>query len=225
MTDQAENGTPPPAPGAEERTLAAYVAALASGEPAPGGGSAAASAAAMAAALGEMVCNLTLGRPAYAAAEPALIDARTRAAALRTRFLTAARDDEAAYGHYIAATGLPNTTEAEKSTRRAAMQAALAGAADVPLGVADGCLALLEALEPVARLGNKHAVSDVTVGALLIEAALRGAAVNVHVNARMMRDRELAADYARRADAAEERGRALAAEVLALTEARGVTRG
>lgn len=221
MTDQPNHATSlPSAPGAEERTLAAYVAALASGNPAPGGGSAVAVAAAMAGALGEMVCNLSLGRPAYATAEPALTDARSRASDLRARFLRAARDDEAAYGRYIAATGLPNTTEAEKTTRRVAMQEALAGAADVPLGVAAGCLALMEALAPIARLGNKHAVSDVTVASLLIEAALRGAAVNVHVNARLMRDRDRAAAYARRTDDLEARGRALAAHLLALAEGR-----
>lgn len=221
MTDKPDDDrSRPPAPTAEERTLATYVAALASGEPAPGGGSAVAVAAAMAAALGEMVCNLTLGRPAYAAAEPALRDARARSADLRARFLAAARDDETAYGRYIAATGLPTTTEAEKTTRRAAMQDALAGAADVPLGVADGCLALLETLDPIARLGNKHAVADVTVAARLSEAALRGAAVNVRVNARLIRDRDRAADYDRRADEAERRGRALAAVIIDLTTGR-----
>lgn len=210
----------PRVPTAEERTLAAYVAALASEEPAPGGGSAAAVAAALAAALGEMVCNLTFGRPAYAAAEPELRLAATHAGELRVRFLTAAHDDEAAYRRYIEATCLPKRTEEEQSARRAALQDALAGAADVPLGVADGCLDLLAVLEPIARLGNKHTISDVTVGAYLVEAALRAAAVNVQVNARMMRDEQRGTGYARRADEAEERGRALVADVLAAVSAR-----
>jgi methenyltetrahydrofolate cyclohydrolase len=50
----------------EGESIGGWLDALASSAPAPGGGAAAALEAAMAAALLEMVCNLTIGKPAYA---------------------------------------------------------------------------------------------------------------------------------------------------------------
>ncbi len=180
---------------ASQQTVTAYTSAVASGSPTPGGGSVVAVTGALAAALAAMICNHTIGRPAYADAEDALIQARSQAEAIRAQLLDLAAADEAAYGGYVAATALPRTTEAEKASRRAAMQEALAVAADVPLAVAVACAEILPLLETVATLGNKHLLSDATVAALLAEAALRGALTNVRVNADQMRDPDRAAHY------------------------------
>lgn len=180
---------------ASQQTVTAYTSAVASGSPTPGGGSVVAVTGALAAALAAMVCNHTIGRPAYADAEDALIQARSQAEAIRAQLLDLAAADEAAYGGYVAATALSRTTEAEKASRRAAMQEALVAAADVPLAVAVACADILPLLETVATLGNKHLLSDATVAALLAEAALRGALTNVRVNADQMRDPDRAAHY------------------------------
>ena len=52
--------------------LSAYLDEVAAGTPVPGGGSVTAVVGALAAALGEMVANLTLGREKYAGAEASL---------------------------------------------------------------------------------------------------------------------------------------------------------
>ncbi|HKX05877.1 MAG TPA: cyclodeaminase/cyclohydrolase family protein, partial [Methylomirabilota bacterium] len=65
----------------EDQTIGAWLDALASAAPAPGGGAAAAVNAAIGAALIEMVCRLTIGRPRYARHEPALSEALARAGA------------------------------------------------------------------------------------------------------------------------------------------------
>ena len=202
----------------DEPTLAGYVAAVASGEPTPGGGSVVAVIAALGAALGEMVCNLTIGRPAYAAAEAELRPAVGRLSFIRDRLLAVARVDETAYRRYLDATALPKATEAERTARLVAVQEALTNAADVPLGVAESCLELASALEPVARLGNRHAVSDAVVAALLAEAVLRGALLNVRGNAGLLRDTLLAERYRSRADDLEAGGRAAVARVLAAAD-------
>src|SRR5215211_158382 len=100
-----------------ERGLSAYVDEVAAGTPAPGGGSVAAIVGALAAALGEMVANLTLGREKYADAGASLRPARDRLTALRTSLLDAAAADEAAYQSYRDATGLPSTSDREKAVR------------------------------------------------------------------------------------------------------------
>ena len=70
-----------------DESIGGFLDGLASSAPAPGGGAAAALEAAMAAALVEMVCNLTIGKPAYAAHEATMREARERAGELRVEAL------------------------------------------------------------------------------------------------------------------------------------------
>jgi formiminotetrahydrofolate cyclodeaminase len=190
-----------------ERGLSGYLDEVAAGTPAPGGGSVTAVVGALAAALGEMVINLTLGREKYADAEASLRPARDRLTALRSSLLDAAAADEAAYQSYRDAASLPRTSDGEKTARKDAMQRALIAATDVPLAAARSAREVAEILQSVAREGNPHVRSDAALGALLAEAALRGALLNVRGNAAMLEDRELAATYLTDADLMEEAGR------------------
>jgi formiminotetrahydrofolate cyclodeaminase len=187
--------------------LAAYLDEVAAGTPAPGGGSVAAVVAALAAALGEMVANLTLGRAKYADVESSLRLARDRLTALRAELLKGAAADATAYQAYQDAASLPRTSDGEKTKRADAMQRALMAATDVPLGVARSVYEVAEVLQLIARDGNPHVRSDAALGALLAEAALRGALLNVRGNAGMLKDRELAVTYVTDADRLEEAGR------------------
>ena len=187
--------------------LSGYLDQIADGTPAPGGGSVAAVVGALAAALGEMVANLTLGREKYADAEALLRPARDRLTALRTSLLQGAAADEAAYQAYRDAASLPRTRDGEKSERTDAMQRALIAATDVPLGVARSVREVAEILESVARVGNPHVRSDAAFAVLLAEVALRGALLNVRGNAVLLKDRELAGTYLTDADLLEEAGR------------------
>ncbi len=87
------------------------------------------------------------------------------------------------------------------------MQRALITATDVPLDVARSVYEVAEILQSMARDGNPHVRSDAALGALLAEAALRGALLNVRGNAGMIKDRELAQTYMTEADRLEEAGR------------------
>ena len=162
---------------------------------------------ALGAALGEMVANLTLGRSKYAQSESSLRPARDRLTALRAVLLEAAAADEAAYQSYRDAASLPRSSESEMTERTEAMQRALIIATDVPLGVARSLHEVAKILQSVARDGNPHVRSDAALGALLAEAALRGALLNVRGNAAMLKNRELALAYLADADRFEEAGR------------------
>lgn len=190
------------------QSIEVYLEALASSAPTPGGGSVVAVVGALAAALVEMVCSVTIGRPGQAEVEPALGQARVEATGLRRRFLELAGEDETAYGAYAGAAALPRTDEQAKAARTAAMQDALRGAADVPCDVAETGLRMLRLLEPVARLGNRYVLSDAEVAALLAAAVVRGAVANIRVNARLMKERGLGDDYERRAGRFEADARA-----------------
>ncbi len=227
LPDPPPSGSPETLDGGEVQDaprgggVAAYVAAVAAGRPTPGGGSVVAVVAALGAALAEMVGNLTLGRSGASEAEGELRPALERAAALRTRLLALAAADETAYGRYATASVLPRVTEADKTRRRAAMQEALVGAAEVPLAVVEACVEMADGLERIARLGNKQVLADAAIGAHLGRAALRGALLNVRGNARLMADAGLAATFLHRADEAEVRGEAAVERVFQTLAGRG----
>ena len=188
--------------------LRGYLDAVAAGTATPGGGSVAAIVGAMGAALGEMVGNFTLGRERYAAVEEEIRPARDRLTAVRAVLTAAAAADERAYAAYRAAAALPRGSDAEKAARIAAMQEALVSSTDVPLLVARAATETVEIMEIIARAGNPHVRSDAALGALLAEAALRGALLNVRGNAAKLSDPELAGWYVTEANRLESRGRA-----------------
>jgi formiminotetrahydrofolate cyclodeaminase len=191
-----------PAEIAEPRTLHAYLDEVASANPTPGGGSVAAVVGALAAALGEMVANLTTGDE--------LAPARDQLAQLRGQLLGAASADEAAYAAYRNAASLPRDTREAKAARAAAMQEALIGSTEVPLHVARTATEVARILDLVARAGNPHLRTDAALGALLAEVALRGALLNVRGNAALLRDRDRAGAFLEEADRLEVAGRTAA---------------
>ncbi len=166
----------------------AYLDRLASGAPTPGGGSAATLVGALGAALCAMLARITAASARYAAVHGearAIVDA---ADALRERFQAARPVDEAAYAQVVAASALPREGEKAQDARTAAMQRALAGAADAPLLVAGMCAEGLELAARAHALGNTHLVSDAECAVHFFRAALAASIANVRINHRFMRD-------------------------------------
>ena len=83
-----------------------------------------------------------------------------------------------------------------------AIQAALREAAAVPLETARLCAALLQLAEAAAPLLNPSVISDVMVGAVLAQAALESAALNVEVNLAATTDASAADQLQRELEAA-----------------------
>ena len=162
---------------------------LASDSPAPGGGGAAALSGAMAAALISMVCQLTIGKARYEDAEVEMRDTLDRAEALRHELQQIAEADVTAFNRLSASYKLPRTTDADIAIRRDAIQTSLRGATGVPLRTARAAAAILPLCPTVAERGNQNAVSDVGVAALLAQAAVRAALLNVDINLRALEDR------------------------------------
>jgi formiminotetrahydrofolate cyclodeaminase len=174
--------TRPPTPPLAELSVRQLAARLASRDPTPGGGSASALAGALAAALVEMVCELTVGRPDTAHVDPVARQIGNAAADLRRALLEAADDDATAYAAVAAARRLPKESQEEKAARRMAVGEATVAATEVPLRVVELAQEVLDLAARIAPIGNRNAVSDAGVAALLAAAAARGAAFNVTVN-------------------------------------------
>lgn len=198
---QEDRAMPPAGTLLREMPLDNFLTLLSSDAPAPGGGSVSALAGAISAALLEMVCRLTVGRPRYAAADAYLRPLLAQMPNLRQQLLQWMDDDTAAYHRVMAAYALPKGNDSEKAARQAAIQAALQDATEVPLQVAAACATLLDYAQTVIEQGNPNAASDGAVGALLAEAGLRGAALNVLINLGGIHDQVFAATTRERLDA------------------------
>ena len=165
-----------------DRPIRELLAAFASAAPTPGGGSAAALTASVGLSLLAMVASMSRTRNG-SDDDRALLDGALNAVEhLSAHTLALVDDDAAAYDAVMEAYRKPRVTEEEKVERRRAIEAALRGAAEVPLEVMRACRAGLTAAVDVARAGNPSASSDVGVSVELLKAALHSAALNVGVN-------------------------------------------
>ncbi len=184
-----------------EKSCAEFVSVLASKAPVPGGGGASALCGAVGTALGSMVGSLTVGKKKYAAVEAEIREYQARCGALQAELLALVEKDAEVFAPLAAAYGLPKDTEEQRLCRERVMEAALAAASEVPLMIMEKCCAAIVLMEQFAAKGSKLAVSDAGVGAALCRAALEGAALNVFINTKAMKDRARADALDARADA------------------------
>lgn len=168
--------------------LSAYLQELASEAPAPGGGSASALAGALAAALGRMVCHVTVGKKKYQAVAPELRAIQKHAQQIQQQLEQLMIADSQAYKAVLAAFKLPKETEEEKTRRRTAIQTALKHAASTPLQVVKYALTVLTLAETLVEKGNPNAITDAGCAVHLAIAALEGAALNIKINLNSITD-------------------------------------
>ena len=162
-----------------------FVDLLASSDPAPGGGGAAALAGALGTALGSMVGALTVGKEKYAAVEQELRALMDSCARLQTQLLDQVAADAEGFLPLAEAYRIPRDTPGRaKALERAALAACAA-----PVRVMELCCRSLDAVSVFAEKGSPLAVSDAGCAAVLVEASLRAAALNVFINTRSLRDR------------------------------------
>jgi len=177
-------------------SLGNFTELVAAGTPAPGGGSVAAYCGVLAASLGQMVCNLTIGKQKYAEAEPRLRAIRSELEQLGARLRELIAEDAASFEAVLRAYRLPKDSDEQKTERAAQIQIALQGAVDVPVETARRGFDILRLLDELADIGNPNALSDVAVGARLAQVAIRGASYNISANLDSISDR-VAADTTR----------------------------
>ncbi|HUQ16307.1 MAG TPA: cyclodeaminase/cyclohydrolase family protein [Candidatus Saccharimonadales bacterium] len=190
-----------------ERSLRAFSEDLASDAAVPGGGSAAAYAGVLGAALASMVGRIAERKDKSEPTATFIGEAEN----LRGDFLRLVDDDSAAYARVAEAMTLPKVTDAEKRARKERMQAALLAASRVPLEIAKTGRRLLDACERGAATASAATVSDIGVAAIMGDAAIRGAALNVIINLASVKDaaqvKALSDDLDRAVDGAEEQRR------------------
>lgn len=175
-------------------SIGSFAGLVAAGTPTPGGGSVAAYSGMLAASLGQMVCNITIGKKKYAGIEPRMRAIRSELHRLSVRLRELIAEDAESFDGVLKAYQLPKETPVEQVERDAQIQTALQRAVDVPFQTAHRSFEVVKLLGELAEIGNPNALSDVAVGAQLAQVGVRGGAYNVAANLSSITDREAAVE-------------------------------
>ena len=173
-----------------------FVTVLASNEPAPGGGGASALVAAIGTALGNMVGSLTVGKKKYADVEAEIIALQKKCDALQTELLDQVPADAEGFIPLANAYGIPK----DDPDRPRIMEEATITACKVPMHIMELCCESMDAIAVFAAKGSRLAVSDAGCGAVIVKAALQAASLNVFINTKSLKNREVAEDMNRHAN-------------------------
>jgi len=165
-----------------------FVEVLASNEPAPGGGGAAALVGAIGTALGNMVGSLTVGKKKYADVEEEIIALKAKCDALQTELLNQVEADEINFVPLAKAYGIPK----DDPNRDKIMEEATLVACSTPVKIMELCCEAMEAIAVFAAKGSRLAVSDAGCGAVCVKAAMQAASLNVFINTKTLKNREVA---------------------------------
>ncbi len=171
-------------------TCREFVSVLASDAPAPGGGGAAALVGAIGTALGNMVGSLTVGKKKYADVQDEIIALKAKCDALQTELLNQVEMDEINFLPLAKAYGIPK----DDPNRDAVMEEATLIACSTPMKIMELCCEAIDYIKVFADKGSRLAVSDAGCGAVCCKAALQAASLNVFINTKTLKNRELAAE-------------------------------
>lgn len=184
-----------------DKSCREFAAELSGKAPVPGGGGASALVGALGTALGNMVGQLTIGKKKYADVEEDVKTLMEDAEKIQHELLALVDKDALAFEPLAKAYGMPKETEAEKAAKEKVMEAALKDAAIVPLEIMKKCCEAIDLQAEFAEKGSRLAVSDAGCGVILCKSALQAAGLNVFINTKIMKDRELAEKIEAEADA------------------------
>lgn len=173
-------------------TCRAFALETASESPAPGGGSVSAYMGALGASLGTMVANLSSHKRGWDEKWEYFSLWAEKGQVLLAELLHLVDEDTLSYNKVMEAFSLPRDTEAEKSTRTAAIEQATLYAAQVPLTTMKTALGVFDILEAMIEEGNPNSVTDAGVGAPAILAAVKGGYLNVLINVSGLKDQKKA---------------------------------
>ncbi|HPT11213.1 MAG TPA: glutamate formimidoyltransferase [Bacteroidales bacterium] len=175
-----------------DMTLTDFVWETSSESPAPGGGSVSATMGALGSALGTMVANLSSHKRGWDDRWKEFSDIAEEGVIIQHRLLSLIDEDTNAFNLIMKAFELPRRTDEEKGRRTAAIEQATLVATKVPLDVMKESFKSYELLKKMVETGNPNSITDAGVGVLATTACIRGAGLNVRINAAGLKDKNAA---------------------------------
>ena len=200
--------------------LKAFADETASESPAPGGGSISAYVGALGVSLGTMVANLSAHKRGWDDRWEEFSNWAEKGMAYQKQLLQLVDEDTNAFNKIMDAFGLPKGTEEEKAERRAVIQEATKYATEVPFKVLDTCFKSMEVMKAMAETGNPNSVTDAGVGALCARTAVRGALLNVKINASGLDDKSFATEIVSKGEAIAVQALSLENEIMTIVESK-----
>ncbi len=197
-----------------DMNLTAFVHETASESPAPGGGSISAYMGSMGAALATMVANLSSHKRGWDNRCEEFSNWAEKGKYYHDELLKMVDEDTNAFNKIMDAFGLPKKTDEEKAARKQAIQDATKFAIEVPFKVMKLCFGSMEVSKAMAEIGNPNSVSDAGVGALAARSGVKGAFLNVKINAEGLEDKEFVENVLKEGAEIEAKTEAMEAEIL-----------
>ena len=201
-----------------DMTLTDFANETASESPAPGGGSIAAYTGVLGVSLGTMVANLSAHKRGWDDRWQEFSDWAEKGMAYQESLLHLVDEDTAAFNKIMDAFGLPKGNDDEKSARQQAIEDATRYATEVPFKVLETAFNSMEVMKAMAEFGNPNSITDAGVGALCARTAVRGALLNVKINAAGLKDEAFANEIMAKGDEIAEKAKVLEDEIMALVE-------
>ena len=204
-----------PRKGLVDLSLEGFVRETASESAAPGGGSVSAAMGAFGAALATMVANLSAHKRGWDDRWKEFSDVAEKGQAILDELLALVDEDTEAFNRIMDCFSMPKATPEEKAARDEALEQATLNATAVPLRTMEAALKALPLALEMAQKGNPASASDAGVAALAAVAGIRGAALNVRINAAGLKDKTPAQPLLSRAGEIVTEALALQEEVIA----------
>lgn len=208
------------APKLIDMDLKAFADETASESPAPGGGSISAYVGALGVSLGTMVANLSSHKRGWDDRWEEFSDWAEKGMAYQKQLIQLVDEDTNAFNKIMDAFGLPKGTEEEKVARKVAIQEATKYATEVPFKVLETCFKSMEVMKAMAEIGNPNSVTDAGVGALCARTAVRGALLNVTINASGLDDKAFAEEIVSKGEAIAKQAHELENEIMKEVESK-----
>jgi glutamate formiminotransferase/formiminotetrahydrofolate cyclodeaminase len=197
-----------------------FIQEVASRSSAPGGGSVSAQLAAVGAGLGSMVARLTYGVRKFEDLDEKMRTIIPPLHRISNELIPLIDADTNAFADFMAALRMPRESDAEKRLRKAAMQAGLKKAIQVPLKTMRLGDEAWDSMLEIAQYGNPASKSDVQVGARALETGIWGAWQNVLINMADIEDKKFKDEVLEEAKAIAQRAKDCCDQVLEILEQR-----
>ncbi len=195
-------------------TLSDFADETASESPAPGGGSISAYVGSLGASLSTMVANLSSHKKGWDKRWEEFSNWAEKGEFYKDQLLKLVDADTAAFNKIMDAFGLPKSTPEEKKARSKAIQDATKFAIEIPFKVMETAFESMQVAKAMAEFGNPNSVSDAGVGALCGRAAIRGAFMNVKINAASYKDKNYVEEIIEKGGKIEQEAELLENEIV-----------
>ncbi len=172
------------------KTIGEFTELLAAKTSVPGGGGASALIGSIGIALGSMVGQFTLGKKKYADFEDDIKSLMAKADDIRGALNSCIDEDAIAFEPLSKAYGMPK----DAPDRDEIMEKCLRDAAAVPFKILQLACEAVDLQKGFLDKGSSLMITDAGTGAAALQAAIKGASLNVKINTKFMKDRQYAAE-------------------------------